>query len=99
MQNSKGRDDSIPKLAYTPAEAGAAPLLQLPKAGNTFASSPKVSDDLPNGSGRQLNQRRKKGVVYIGGDKAYQRYKQLAIQQHEIERGLQHRLAMEHHLG
>ena len=24
IQNSKGRDDSIPKLAYTPAEAGAA---------------------------------------------------------------------------
>ena len=34
------------------------PLMQPPKAGNTFASSPKVSDDLPNGRGRQLDQRR-----------------------------------------
>ena len=32
---------------------------------------------------------RRKGVVYIGGDKAYQRYKRLVIQQYEIESGLQ----------
>ena len=32
---------------------------------------------------------RRKGVVYIGGDKAYHRYKQLVIQQYKIERGLQ----------
>src|SRR5712672_1745794 len=29
-----------------------------PKASNTFASSPRSPDDLPNGSGRQLDQRR-----------------------------------------
>ena len=32
---------------------------------------------------------RRKGVVYIGGAKAYQRYKQLVIQQYKIERRLQ----------
>ena len=28
---------------------------------------------------------KQKGVAYIGGDKAYERYKQLAIQQHQME--------------
>ena len=32
---------------------------------------------------------KQKGVVYIGGDKAYQRYKQLIIHQQEIDRGLE----------
>ena len=32
---------------------------------------------------------KRKGIVYIGGNQAYERYKQLLIQQHEIDRGLE----------
>jgi hypothetical protein len=38
---------------------------------------------------------KQKGVVYIGGDKAYQRYKQLAIQQYELEAAYSKMLAHE----
>jgi hypothetical protein len=38
---------------------------------------------------------KQKGIVYIGGDKAYQRYKQLASQQQKIEAAYSEMLAHE----
>src|SRR5271167_3626536 len=38
---------------------------------------------------------KQKGVVYIGGDKAYQRYKQLAAQQYQMEAAYSKMLAHE----
>jgi hypothetical protein len=36
---------------------------------------------------------KKRGIVYIGGDKAYQRYKELAVQQLALEASYSHYLA------
>jgi hypothetical protein len=38
---------------------------------------------------------KQKGVAYIGGDKAYQRYKQLAAQQYQMEASYSNMLAKE----
>jgi hypothetical protein len=38
---------------------------------------------------------KRKGVAYIGGDKAYERYKQLAIQQYQMEAAYSKMLANE----
>ena len=49
----------------------------------------KLERNTINGEALYSYADRRKGVVYIGGAKAYQRYKQLVIQQYKIERGLQ----------
>jgi hypothetical protein len=49
----------------------------------------KLERNTINGEALYSYADRRKGVVYIGGDKAYHRYKQLVIQQYKIERGLQ----------
>jgi len=49
----------------------------------------KLERNTINGEALYSYADRRKGVVYIGGAKAYQRYKQLVIQQYKIERRLQ----------
>ena len=48
----------------------------------------KLGRNTINGEALYSYSDRQKGVVYIGGDKAYQRYKQL-VKQYKIESGLQ----------
>ena len=55
----------------------------------------KLERNTINGKALYSYADKQKGVVYIGGDKAYQRYKQLAIQQYELEAAYSNMLAHE----
>jgi hypothetical protein len=45
----------------------------------------KIERNTINGKALYSYADKQKGVAYIGGDKAYQRYKQLAVQQYQME--------------
>ena len=48
----------------------------------------KIERNTINGKALYTYADKRKGIVYIGGDKAYQRYRQLALQQSMAEKEL-----------